>query len=136
VNTIRRRDRGRWADAASLADLARLTEAWLTGEVASQPGYHGPVDVDEGTTGGLVAHVVRPRLHQARPGVVVTWRDGQPHTEFGGQLAAGQVRADLDGAGRPAVMAAACALQVTIWDPRVGGNTLWEHLAHLTAEEA
>jgi hypothetical protein len=193
----RSRDRGRWTAATTLADLCRLTVGWLTGEIAAQPGYHGPVDVDEdqapGLTAALVAlcragmvtrnsqagfigsgadgarwvqhaavtgyadtdawyrlvqamddtryqvlaHVVRPLRHRGRPGVVVTWRDGRPHTEFGAQLAPGQVRADLDGAGRPAVMAAVCALQVTIWDPTVGANTLWTHLTGLdTAEEA
>jgi hypothetical protein len=193
VTTTRRRDRGRWAAAATLTDLARLTEAWLTGEIASQPGYHGPVDVDEGTAPGLVAlcragmvarqsqagyigpgydgltwvqhaavtgyadtctwwrlvqamdgtryrvlaHTVRPRLRRARRGVLVTWRDGRPYTGFGAQLTAGQVRRDLDGAGRPAVTAAASALQVTIWDPTAGANTLWTHLTGLdTAEEA
>jgi hypothetical protein len=34
-------------------------------------------------------------------------------------------------------MAAACALQVTIWDPVVGANALWGHLTGIdTAEEA
>ena len=195
MSTVRRRDRGRWADAASLADLARLTEAWLTGEVASQPGYYGPVDVDEARAPGLTAALValsragmvtrssqagyvglgadgaiwvqraavtgyasaptwwrlrqaldgtryrvlavaRRRWHQTHPGVEVTWRDGIPHTEFGGQMTARQVQDDLDGAGQAAVTAAVDALQVTIWDPGAGANILWEHLSHLTAEEA
>jgi hypothetical protein len=175
-----------------LDDLCRLTVGWLTGEIGWQPGYYGPVDVDEDQAPGLtaalislnaagvctrnsqagyvgtgadgavwvqhaavtgyadtqawyrllqamdgtryqvLAHTVRPRLHRARPGVVVTWRDGQPHTGFGGQLGAGQVRADLDGAGRPAVTEAVRALQVTVWDPTPGANTLWEHLVGIS----
>jgi hypothetical protein len=31
-------------------------------------------------------------------------------------------------------MAAVCALQVTIWDPVVGANTLWGHLAGVFAD--
>jgi hypothetical protein len=56
---VLRVDRARWAGASSLAELGVLTAAWLRGEIASQPGYHGPVDVDEhvapGLTGALVA---------------------------------------------------------------------------------
>jgi hypothetical protein len=56
---VLRADRARWAGASSLAELGVLTAAWLRGEIASQPGYHGPVDVDEhlapGLTGALVA---------------------------------------------------------------------------------
>jgi hypothetical protein len=56
---VLRADRARWAGASSLAELGELTAQWLTGQIASQPGYHGPVDVDEhlapGLTGALVA---------------------------------------------------------------------------------
>ncbi|HET9657491.1 MAG TPA: hypothetical protein VFP72_19220, partial [Kineosporiaceae bacterium] len=177
--------------AASLGDLCHLTAGWLTGQIGSQLGYHGQVDVDEdqapGLTAGLLAlnaagvctrrsqgghlgylrtgseamwvqhaavtgyanaadryrllawadgtryqvltHIVRGRQHLTRPGQVVTWRDGQPLTEFGAQLSASEIRADLAGAGRKAVTAAVNALQVTVWDPVPGPNTLWEHLA-------
>jgi hypothetical protein len=188
LTTVRRGDRGRWAAAASLDDLCHLTVGWLTGEIGSQPGYYGQVDVDEDQAPGLtaalialnaagvctrssqagfvgtgadgalwiqhaavtgyadtdawhqllqavdgtryhvLAHVVRPRQHRASPGVVATWRDGQPYTEFGAQLTAVEVRFDLDGAGTDAVTAAVGALQVTVWDPTPGANTLWEHL--------
>jgi hypothetical protein len=56
---ILRADRAWWAAAASRADFAELTAAWLRGDLASQPGYYGPVDVDEhlapGMTDALVA---------------------------------------------------------------------------------
>ena len=51
-------DRARWAGASSLAGLGELTAAWLRGEIASQPGYYGPVDVDEHAAPGLTAALV------------------------------------------------------------------------------
>lgn len=48
-----RADEARWAACGSLADVGRLTAAWLRGEIASQPGYFGPVDVDNGIVRGL-----------------------------------------------------------------------------------
>lgn len=44
---LKRADRPRWAAARTLQDLADLTVEWLTGRIESQPGYYGPVDVDE-----------------------------------------------------------------------------------------
>lgn len=43
----RRREQRRWAAARTLDDLGELTAQWLEGRVAYQPGYGGPVDVDE-----------------------------------------------------------------------------------------
>lgn len=48
-----RADRARWEACASLADVARLTAAWLRGEIASQPGYIGRSDVDEDVVRGM-----------------------------------------------------------------------------------
>lgn len=45
--------RSPWADAVSLADMAELTAQWLEGTLRKQPGYHGPVDVDEDDAPGL-----------------------------------------------------------------------------------
>jgi len=42
-----------WRTAASLADVAALTARWLTGELRGQPGYCGPVDVDEEDAPGM-----------------------------------------------------------------------------------
>jgi hypothetical protein len=57
--TIHRRERPLWRAATSLQDLCDLTAGWLEGDIRSQPGYYGPVDVDEdeapGITGALVA---------------------------------------------------------------------------------
>jgi hypothetical protein len=39
--------KARWAAAESLADVAELTAQWLLGQLPAQPGYHGPVDVDD-----------------------------------------------------------------------------------------
>jgi hypothetical protein len=53
------REASRWAAAGTRVELCALTVAWLTGQIAWQPGYAGPVDVDEhlapGLTAGLVA---------------------------------------------------------------------------------
>lgn len=47
-----------WADARSLDDLAALTVAWLRGDIPAQPGYAGPVDVDEDSAPGLTDALV------------------------------------------------------------------------------
>jgi hypothetical protein len=83
----------------------------------------------DGTGYRTLALPARRRWRRALRGVVVTRRETQPYTEFGSQLSAADVAFDLDGAGRRAVVAAARGLQVTIWDPAVGANTLWAHLA-------
>lgn len=46
-------DEAQWAQAGSLDDLCALTVRWLTGDIASQPGYCGRVDVDEDDASGL-----------------------------------------------------------------------------------
>lgn len=55
---LHRGDRARWEAAQSLEDLGELTAGWLAGDLASQPGYYGPVDVDEGDAPGLTATLV------------------------------------------------------------------------------
>lgn len=47
-----------WAAAQSLLDLAELTAQWLEGRIKSQPGYYGPVDVDEVDAPGITAALV------------------------------------------------------------------------------
>jgi hypothetical protein len=56
--TLKRRDHARWQRAESLQDLCDLTVGWLTGEIASHPGYYGPVDVDEDDAPGLTDALV------------------------------------------------------------------------------
>jgi hypothetical protein len=56
---LTRQDRRRWAAARTLAELGELTAQWLEGSVASQPGYYGPVDVDEQDAPGMTAVLVR-----------------------------------------------------------------------------
>jgi hypothetical protein len=51
--TLKRRDHARWQRAESVQDLCDLTVRWLRGEIPSQPGYYGPVDVDEDDAPGL-----------------------------------------------------------------------------------
>jgi hypothetical protein len=51
-------DKAVWRAADSLAQVGALTARWLTGDLSGQPGYWGPVDVDEqdapGMTGVLI----------------------------------------------------------------------------------
>ncbi len=47
-----------WGKADSLADLTHLTEGWLRGDVREQPGYYGPVDVDEDDAPGITAALI------------------------------------------------------------------------------
>jgi hypothetical protein len=58
MTTLRLADRSRWRAARTLQDLADLTAAWLAGEIRSQPGYYGRVDVDEDRAPGLTAALV------------------------------------------------------------------------------
>jgi hypothetical protein len=44
---MKRADRKLWQQARTLQDLADLTCRWLAGEMESQPGYVGPVDIDQ-----------------------------------------------------------------------------------------
>ncbi len=55
TTTVLPHERAQWAAAASVEDLCRLTAGWLTGCLESQPGYYGPVDVDEDQAPGLTA---------------------------------------------------------------------------------
>lgn len=54
-NCIAADERDVWASAQSLADLGELTARWLEGDLQSQPGYYGSVDVDEDDAVGLTA---------------------------------------------------------------------------------
>lgn len=47
-----------WQGARTIQDLADLTARWLAGEIQSQPGYHGPVDVDEDYATGLTKTLI------------------------------------------------------------------------------
>ncbi|HET8661058.1 MAG TPA: hypothetical protein VFM55_18935 [Micromonosporaceae bacterium] len=58
-NTIARGERAAWSSAASLADLCALTERWLAGDLKSQPGYSGSLDVDEEDAPGLTDALIR-----------------------------------------------------------------------------
>ena len=53
-----RADRKTWATANNLTDLGELTAQWLEGRIDSQPGYYGPVDVDEDEAPGLTAALI------------------------------------------------------------------------------
>ena len=55
-----------WQNARTLTHLGELTAAWLTGELQSQPTYHGPCDVD--TEPGLRLALI----HLNRHGMVTT----------------------------------------------------------------
>lgn len=55
-------DKPRWAAAQSLGDLGQLTARWLRGEIKSQPGYYGPVDVDEDIAPGITDALVTLNL--------------------------------------------------------------------------
>lgn len=59
---LNRRDAKLWAEARTLEDLGRLTAMWLRGEIRSQPGYYGEVDVDEDDAPGLTDALVACNL--------------------------------------------------------------------------
>ena len=48
-------DRATWSNTRTLDDVGERTAQWLEGEVASQPGYLGPVDTDEDLAPGMTA---------------------------------------------------------------------------------
>ena len=47
-----------WAGCATASDVRAATIGWLVGDVQSQPGYCGPVDVDEDEAPGLTDALV------------------------------------------------------------------------------
>jgi hypothetical protein len=51
-------DEAVWAACATAADVRAATVLWLTGAIRSQPGYCGPVDVDEDDAPGLTDALV------------------------------------------------------------------------------
>ena len=53
-STICWRERATWRRARTLEQLASLTAEWLNGDLASQPGYYGSVDVDENVSASLI----------------------------------------------------------------------------------
>jgi hypothetical protein len=55
IGTLTWSDARRWDRAETLQDLADLTEQWLAGQIKTQPGYFGPVDVDEDIAPGITA---------------------------------------------------------------------------------
>jgi hypothetical protein len=59
MTTLLPHDRAVWAKARTLSDLGDLTARWLLGQIQSQPGYFGSVDVDEAIAPGLTAALVQ-----------------------------------------------------------------------------
>jgi hypothetical protein len=86
--------RHRWRKASSLGDLGDLTARWLTGDIRSQPGYRGTVDVDEDLAPGLTDALVA-----ANRSGFLTWTSqaGQP----GDRPGWGQQLAWVDGVAPP-----------------------------------
>lgn len=185
---VTRADRARWAAASSLNELGELTADWLTGRIASQPGYYGGVDVDEADAPGLTAALVaanragywtrssqagydgpgyqghwrqlawvtgvidphQPGVHalirsarlagyrvvvweRVSPELVVTWWRGQPHTVeswMSPRVVRREVCAEL---GTAATRQVLHAVQVTVYDPQPGRNTMWAWLERAVA---
>ena len=59
---LRRQDRPLWAAARTIDELGELTTRWLAGDIASQPNYYGPVDVDEDVAPGITDALVALNL--------------------------------------------------------------------------
>jgi hypothetical protein len=140
-------------DAPGLTDALRALNraGFLT--TSSQAGYDGPsyedrhctqvAVVDGYATPALVADL-RARLF-GTPYVIqefasrwsewgskvpVTWVDDEPCTNFGGGIGRRQIRRMWGGyVGDGAVTDLCSALQVVIYDPEPGRNTLWADLA-------
>jgi hypothetical protein len=56
---MNRSDREQWASARTLADLGELTARWLEGDLASQPAYYGPSDIEDPALVPLLAQLNR-----------------------------------------------------------------------------
>jgi len=54
-----RQDRDLWASARTLTDLGELTARWIEGDLASQPGYCGPSDIEDPALVPLLARLNR-----------------------------------------------------------------------------
>lgn len=196
TGTITYTERKQWRAARTLQDLCDLTIRWLNGDLKTQPGYYGAVDIDDpgvmrdalialnragfltrgsqeghdargqgiadiwhwvqaAAVEGLAAPATVARLRAAlhdtpykieahprrrgwgdAPSVPVTWvRDYDapdatlfPYTDFGGFGRRSDLEFQLAGAGAAAVDEAVDALQVVVYDPEPGRNTLWPDL--------
>jgi hypothetical protein len=59
MTRMSRQDRDLWASARTLADLGELTARWIEGDLASQPGYNGPSDIEDPALVPLLAKLNR-----------------------------------------------------------------------------
>jgi hypothetical protein len=108
-------DGDRWASARTLADVGEMTARWLEGEIASQPGYCGPSDIEDPALVPLLA-----RLNRA--GFVTTGSQiGESGWGHGGawweQCAAVEGFADARMASRLARVARAAGMTVVLHCP-------------------
>lgn len=146
-----------WSATRSLQDVADLTARWLAGEIQSQPGYYGPVDVDEDLAPGLTAALVAANhagflTMNSQAGATHygqnAWVVGYALPEIAASLAetlgaedgytvTTQPVANRDpwkaawmygDCGREAHAEICRSVQVDITDPDVGPNTLWADL--------
>lgn len=103
-----RAERHIWASARTLDDLGRLTARWLTGDLKSQPGYYGPVDVDEDDAPGMTTALVACNragfvTHSSQAGFDGTgydgahWQQRAAVTGFAGQNVLDLLRDGLHG---------------------------------------
>lgn len=76
-----------------------------------------------------------PAQEQDHEGVVVTRREGQAYTGFGGSMDDEDLDIQVDGVGEQAAQAVRDSSQVVIWDPTVGRNDLWTVLQHAALSE-
>jgi hypothetical protein len=133
-------------EAPGLTDACRRLNrvGFLTDN--SQAGQVGERSVQLAAVDGFVTPATLARLQTALAGtpyrieafedpqeygakVPVTWEDGEPFTWFGGGCPAADVRELWGGSvGAGAVDDLCDALQVVIYDPSPGRNTLWADL--------
>lgn len=57
--TVLKSDLAAWQSARTLADLGELTARWIEGDLASQPGYCGPSDIEDPALIPLLARLNR-----------------------------------------------------------------------------
>jgi hypothetical protein len=133
---VLRADRGRWAGVSSLTDVAALTAAWLRGEIASQPGYYGPVDVDESGAPGLTAALVAANEAGWWTRSSQAGHDGPGYRGHWRQLAwvSGLFHPDNERVWALVQAARPAGYEATLWEPAMAPRTVtwWDGRPHTT----
>jgi hypothetical protein len=118
---------------ASRGRRGRYDGAYWT-QLAAVEGFtdHATVEHLENALAGTLYRIQAHSTHeQGHDAVVVTRREGQAYTGFGGSMDDEDVAIQVAGVGARAARAVHSGAQIVIWDPVAARNTLWAVLSEI-----